>query len=63
MSHIYAAKGKKIVHVDLTKGKPNAKILTSLLLGPSGYLRAPVWRKGKVFLVGYHEETYRDLLL
>ena len=63
MAHLYAGKGKKVVHVDLKKDKSDPAALAKLLLGPSGYLRAPAWRKGKIFFVGFNDETYSDLLL
>ncbi len=52
------AKGKKIVHVDLTKDKPKDAELLSLLLGPSGNLRAPTMRRGKTVIVGFEESMY-----
>ena len=62
VNEIYAAKGKKVVHLDLKKDKPDEATLTSLLLGPTGNLRAPTLRKGKTLIVGFNEETYRELL-
>ncbi len=62
MTHLYAAKGKKVVHIELTGGKPD-KTAAALLLGPSGFLRAPAMRKGKSFMVGFDDDTYRKLLL
>jgi len=56
------AKGKKVVHIELTWGKPD-RTAAAMLLGPSGFLRAPAMRKGKAFMVGFDEETYRKLLL
>ncbi len=34
-----------------------------MLMGPSGYLRAPAMRKGKAFMVGFNEDIYRKLLM
>jgi len=45
---IYAAKGKRVVHVDLRKGKPEGAALLGLLLGPTGNLRAPTIRFRRV---------------
>jgi len=59
---IYAAKGKRVVHVDLRKGKPEGAALLGLLLGPTGNLRAPTIRKGRTLLVGFDESTYRRVL-
>lgn len=33
------------------------------MLGPTGNLRAPTFRIGRTLVVGFHEETYRALLL
>ena len=62
VDEIYAAKGKQIVHVDLRRDKPpNAELLT-VLLGPTGNLRAPTLRKGRTLIVGFDEATYKRLL-
>lgn len=59
---IYAAKGKKVVHVDMKKEKPDASTLKGLIIGPSGNLRAPTLRVGRTLLVGFDEEAYRKVL-
>ena len=61
VNEIYAAKGKKVVHVNLKKDKPDKATLKKLLLGPTGNLRAPTLRKGKTLIVGFDEETYEKL--
>jgi len=61
--HLYAAKGKRVVHVDLRKGKPDRTTLLALLLGPTGNLRAPTLRKGRTLLVGFDEATYTQVLV
>lgn len=61
VTEIYAAKGKKVVHVRM-KDKPSRDELAALLLGPTGNLRAPTLRKGKTLIVGFEEATYRKLL-
>ncbi len=58
---IYAAKGKKVVYLDMKKDKPDAATLTKLLLGPTGNLRAPALRKGKTLVIGFNEEVFRDI--
>ena len=59
---IWATKGKSVVHLDLKKEKPAAGLLESLIIGPSGNLRAPTLRVGRTLLVGFDEETYRRAL-
>ncbi|MBI3683165.1 MAG: hypothetical protein HY235_22565 [Acidobacteria bacterium] len=61
VNEIYAAKGTKVVHIDLKKDKADEATLKSVLLGPSGNLRAPALRKGKTLIVGFDEATYRKL--
>jgi arsenate reductase-like glutaredoxin family protein len=60
---IYSLKGKKIVRLDLKKGKADDDEIASLMIGPTGNLRAPTWRKGKTIVVGFNEDTYIELLL
>ena len=62
VDELYAAKGKRVVHVDLRKGKPDRAALLGLLLGPTGNLRAPTLRKGRTLLVGFDEPTYKQVL-
>ena len=59
---LYVAKGKRVVHLDLRKDKPDRATLLGLLLGPTGNLRAPTLRKGRTLLVGFDEATYRQVL-
>ena len=59
---LYVVRGKRVVHVDLRKDKPDRATLLGLLLGPTGNLRAPTLRKGRTLLVGFDEATYRQVL-
>ena len=62
VDELYVIKGKRVVHVDLRKGRPDRAALLNLLLGPTGNLRAPTLRKGRTLLVGFDEVTYRQVL-
>jgi arsenate reductase-like glutaredoxin family protein len=62
VDEIIATKGKQVVHLDLRKEKPDPGTLKSLLIGPSGNLRAPTLRIGRTLVVGFDEEAYRSLL-
>lgn len=62
VDEIYASKGKRVVHVDLRKGRPDRAVLAGLLLGPTGNLRAPALRVGRLLLVGFDEATYTACL-
>ncbi|MCK6470394.1 MAG: hypothetical protein L6R28_01500 [Planctomycetes bacterium] len=59
---VIAAKGKRIVRFDLKKDKPAHADLLKAIIGPSGNLRAPTWRRGKTLVVGFHEDAYKDVL-
>ena len=60
MNEVHAAKGKKVVHFDLRKAKLDDVL--AVVLGPTGNLRAPTFRKGKTLVVGFDEATYREVL-
>ena len=62
VEEIYASKGKQVVHLDLKQAKPDKATLLGLLLGPTGNLRAPTLRKGRVLLVGFDEAAYSKVL-
>jgi len=59
---IWVARGKKAVHVDLKTSRPGKAELLSLLLGPTGGLRAPTLRVGRTLLVGFNAEAYAKVL-
>ena len=59
---LIAARGSRVVRVDLRKERPGRAKLLALLLGPTGNLRAPVLRKGRTLLVGFNDEAYRATL-
>jgi hypothetical protein len=44
-----------VTHVNLRKEKPGNETLLSLLLGPTGNLRAPTLRLGRTLLVGFDQ--------
>ncbi len=60
IEHLYVAKGKKVIHLDLRKTEVEDAV--PLLLGPTGNVRAPLLRKGKTLLVGFEESMYREVL-
>jgi arsenate reductase-like glutaredoxin family protein len=59
---LIAAKGNKVVRIDLRKERPGRAELLRLLLGPTGNLRAPTLLKGRTLLVGFNDEAYRAAL-
>jgi hypothetical protein len=62
VDEVFVVRGKRVVHVDLRKDKPDRATLLGLLLGPTGNLRAPTLRMGRTLLVGFDEATYRQVL-
>jgi arsenate reductase-like glutaredoxin family protein len=62
VSDLYVAKGKKTLHVDLTRARPADDELLALLLGRSGKLRAPAIRVGKRLLIGFNSDILAEQL-
>lgn len=61
VDELYSCKGKRVTHVDLRTEKPGRETLLSLVMGPTGSLRAPALRVGRKLIVGFEPETYRSL--
>jgi arsenate reductase-like glutaredoxin family protein len=59
---VIVAKGKKVVTFEIKKDRPDDETLLAHLLGPTGNLRAPTFRKGKTLMVGFNDEAYSELL-
>jgi arsenate reductase-like glutaredoxin family protein len=62
MTKLRVAKGKKVTEVDLKKDRPDDDTLAALMLGPTGNLRAPTMKVGKIMLVGFNPESYDETL-
>jgi hypothetical protein len=58
---VVVAVGKKVVEFDPTT--VDRDLFLKKVIGPSGNLRAPTLRVGKVFYVGYHPDMYKTLLM
>jgi len=52
------AKGKKHVIFDLKNDPPDDDTLIAHLLGPTGNLRAPTVKLGKILYVGFNDEAW-----
>jgi arsenate reductase-like glutaredoxin family protein len=59
---LVSVKGKKIETVSLKKDRPEDETLLSLLMGPTGNLRAPTAIVGKTILVGFTPEAYAEVI-
>lgn len=57
---VFVAKGKKLVHFDMSNAAEEEVL--SVVLGPTGNLRAPTFRKGTTLVVGFSEEAYQKVL-
>ena len=55
---LIAAKGKQVTRVEITKDQPSDDDLATLLLGPTGNMRAPTIRVGRTLLVGYNDDVF-----
>jgi hypothetical protein len=62
VDHVLVARGKNVVRFDMKNDPPDVGTLLTHLLGPTGNLRAPTLRKGKMLLVGFSEAAYRQVL-
>ncbi len=62
VDEVYATRGTKLVHYDLKAARPDDGELGKILLGPTGNLRAPAFRKGRSLVVGFNPEAYRKIL-
>jgi arsenate reductase-like glutaredoxin family protein len=61
VDEIYSTKGKRVTYVNLKREKPSHETLLSLILGPTGNLRAPTLRVGRILLVGFDQATYKKM--
>jgi arsenate reductase-like glutaredoxin family protein len=57
---VFVAKGKQVSAFE-PAGTPSRELLDAML-GPTGNLRAPILRRGKLVLVGFNEELYGEKL-
>ena len=58
--YVWASKGRRMLRFDLEEAVDD-DALARAILGRSGTLRAPAFRVGEVFLVGFHQDTYEEL--
>lgn len=63
VDRIIAARGPKITEFDMKNDPPDDETLLKHLLGPSGNLRAPTMRRGRLLLVGFHSDEFKRALV
>lgn len=56
---VYVVVGRKVVEFD--PATVDRELYLKKVIGPSGNLRAPALRVGRVFYIGYHPEMYDNL--
>ena len=59
-SKVYVAKGKKLDVFDMKSAKISE--VTQKMLGPTGNLRAPTMRVGRITVVGFSDEAFQRVL-
>ena len=59
-SKVYVAKGKKLDIFDMKSAKISE--VAEKMLGPTGNLRAPTMRVGKITVVGFNDEAFEAVL-
>ena len=62
IDEIHATKMRTVMHFDLRKDHPGMDALLRVLIGPTGKLRSPAIRRGRMLIVGFNEEMYRKAL-
>ena len=58
---IYSVKGKKVNYLNLQKNETDQETVLSMLLGPTGNLRAPTLRVGNTLVVGFQQDIYNQI--
>jgi arsenate reductase-like glutaredoxin family protein len=59
---VVVARGAKVVVFDMAKDPPSDGDLLAVILGPTGNLRAPTFRRGTTLVVGFNEDAYAGAL-
>ena len=57
---LVVAKGKRLTELDLNQEPPADDVVSKLMLGPTGNLRAPTLRVGRTLVVGYNEQVMTE---
>jgi hypothetical protein len=61
-TQLRVSRGAKSAIVDLRAAPPGSPDFAAAVLGPTGNLRAPAARAGKVWLVGFNEAAWEQAL-
>ncbi|MBA63874.1 MAG: hypothetical protein CMJ76_16085 [Planctomycetaceae bacterium] len=61
-THLYAAKGKNMLRLNLEEQIADEDTIARFMLGPTGNLRAPTMIINNIVLVGFNQELYDEVL-
>ena len=59
---VLASNGRTVRRFDLGAKEHDRTELLAAMIGPTGNLRAPTLRRGKMLVVGYHADSLRELM-
>ncbi len=59
---VVASNGRTLRRFDLGAKECDRTELLSRMIGPSGNLRAPTVRRGRLLIVGYHADSMKELV-
>ncbi len=59
---VLASNGRTVHRFDLDAGDHDRTELLAAMIGPTGNLRAPTLRRGKMLVVGYHADSLKELV-
>jgi len=59
---VLVSNGRSVARFELTTGKPDRAELYSRMVGPTGNLRAPTLKRGRLVVVGYHVDSMKELV-
>ena len=57
---VIAMRGKKVIRLRIAD-RPSDDELAAVILGPTGNLRAPAIRMGRMLVIGFHLEVFAEL--
>jgi arsenate reductase-like glutaredoxin family protein len=59
---VLASNGRTLRRFDLEAKDHDRTELLAAMIGPTGNLRAPTMRRGKMLVVGYHADSLKELV-
>ena len=62
VAKVVVGRGKNVVTFDMKKNPPDDDTLAEAMLGRTGNLKAPTFRKGNTLVVGFSAAAYKQVL-